>query len=92
MSRTKLDRELEKYRARPPTDISDFIDKLSGPLYSWRMASGATEGPDTLGDGTPNTGKMSAETRMDNAQRRIDDLVVAYAVVVLKRRKEEGDA
>jgi len=85
----ETERFIEEYRSRPPTDIASFIDRVSAPLYSWRMAFGATDGPDTLTDGSVNTGKLSAEKRMDNAQRRIEDLVIDYAVVVLKRRREE---
>jgi hypothetical protein len=78
----ELDKILEEYRSRPPTDITSFIDKLSAPIYSWRMARAMVGAP-----GRPN----GAESRMRNAERRIENLVVDYAVVILKRRREEGE-
>jgi hypothetical protein len=86
----ELDEILEEYRKRPPTDIFSFLDKLAGPIYSWRMAEGALHQAERYLDGRVNTAKRSAQTRMDRAERRIEDLVVDYAVVILKKRREQG--
>lgn len=72
---------IEEYRSRPPTDFLDFVGKITAPLYTWRMAFGCKS--DT------GPARVSADKRMTRAQEKIDDLVVEYAIVVLKKRREK---
>lgn len=65
-------------------DIHDFVWKLAKPLFVFRMARGrySYHGPDTQ--------VRSAETRMLNAAHEIEELVLAFAESIKKRREETG--
>jgi hypothetical protein len=68
----------------------EFVVALERPLYSWRMAKGATGQALRFADGRPNGSAYSAATRMERAQERIDDLVLARASAIRLERIREG--
>lgn len=51
----------------------EFIRQLTAPMYVWRMARA-------------NPRQKGHQTRMTNAQRKMDDLVIARAEQIKKER------
>jgi hypothetical protein len=70
----------------PPEALSfdGFMSQLLKPTYVWRMASSIT-GTRDRDDQRPMA--RSARTRMRNAARRIDDLVLQRAAVIADERR-----
>lgn len=63
-----------------------FMSRMLKPTYVWRMASGISGlRPDQSEDQRPLA--RSARTRMRNAQRAIDDLVLQRAAVIADERR-----
>lgn len=64
-------------------DIHDFVMQLARPLFTFRMARGR------YSTNAPHHAQMqSAQTRMENATREIENIVLAYAEVIKKQRDE----
>lgn len=65
-------------------DIHDFVMNLAKPLFIFRMARGR------YSMHAVDSQVRSAQTRLENASHDIDELVLAYAEVIKKRREEES--
>ena len=69
-----------------PMTFSAFMSQMLKPTYVWRMASGITGARQAASrEDRPLT--RSARTRMRNAQRTIDDLVLRRAAVIADERR-----
>lgn len=69
-------------------DHWDFVDKITPPLYSWRMAEAMVGKESTRPDGTISAAVKSAPRRELEARRRIDDIVLKRAMTILAERRE----
>jgi hypothetical protein len=60
--------------------VDEFVNRISKPMYVYRMAKpyGQLRKPSYSGYPTEIMRK-SAKTRMDNAAKEIDDLIMQYA-------------
>lgn len=65
-----------------------FVNELTKPLYVWRMARGLIAGASASWvaqmKGSPSW--RSADTRMVNAQKQIDELVLQRAAAIMEER------
>lgn len=70
----------------PELGFEEFVNKMTGPLYVWRMARGVAYpfGPQEEAR-TPL--QRSGRTRMRNSQRRLDDLVLQRAHAIADERR-----
>lgn len=68
-------------------DHETFVNRLTGPLFVWRMGRGVAypHGPQEEAR-TPL--QRSGRTRMANAQRAMDDLVLARAKAIQAERRD----
>jgi hypothetical protein len=66
--------------------FEQFMSAMLKPTYVWRMASGVVH-PWHREDDDERPLVKSGRTRMANAQRRIDDLVLERAAVIADERR-----
>lgn len=69
-------------------DHASFMSKLLRPTYVWRMAGGLVGFQGQLGREDQRPLVRSARTRMANAQREVDDLVLARAKTIQRERQD----
>lgn len=67
--------------------FEEFMIELTAPLYTWRMAWGLIAATPPRPEGTKLSPQLkSAITRMTNAEKKIDDLVLKRAAAIMEER------
>jgi hypothetical protein len=67
--------------------FEEFMSKLLKPTYVWRMASGVVGFQGRLDHADQRPLVRSARTRMANARRAIDDLVLERSLTIQDERR-----